>query len=183
MTNSGNIPDSERWLPLVGFEGSYLISDQGRARSLPRTVIDENGTLRQLKGKMLTCGIGANGYPRFVAFKKGKRLTVKVHVAVMAAFVGPRPKGQEVRHLNGVCSESNLKNLEYGTHVENMADMMAHGRWKSPARVAPKLGRAAVLEIRARVLEPTSILASKFNVATQTIRMVQRGKLLAHLVD
>ena len=50
-----------------------------------------------------------------------------VHRIVMAAFVGPRPPGKEVRHLNGDGSDNRISNLRYGTHAENMRDMEAHG--------------------------------------------------------
>lgn len=50
-----------------------------------------------------------------------------VHSLVLEAFAGPRPEGQEVRHLNGVRTDNRLENLAYGTSSENKADLVAHG--------------------------------------------------------
>ena len=38
----------------------------------------------------------------------------------MEAFVGPRPEGNEVLHLNGNPSDNRLENLKYGTRRENI---------------------------------------------------------------
>lgn len=51
-----------------------------------------------------------------------------VHQLVAAAFIGPCPEGQEVRHWDGDPSNNAASNLLYGTHAENMQDMVRHGR-------------------------------------------------------
>ena len=59
-----------------------------------------------------------------------------VHRLVMEAFVGPRPDGFEVRHLNGNGADNRLANLAYGTRTENIRDALAHGTWHSERRQA-----------------------------------------------
>jgi hypothetical protein len=54
--------------------------------------------------------------------------TVFVHQAVAAAFLGARPDGLVVRHLDGNPSNNSLMNLRYGTSAENAYDRIAHGR-------------------------------------------------------
>lgn len=39
--NGGDV--MEEWKPVVGFEGSYEISNYGRVRSLDRIITDKNG--------------------------------------------------------------------------------------------------------------------------------------------
>jgi len=43
----------------------------------------------------------------------------KVHQAVLEAFVGPCPFGEQVNHKNGVVTDNRLANLEYCTPSEN----------------------------------------------------------------
>jgi hypothetical protein len=51
-----------------------------------------------------------------------------VHSLVAEAFIGPRPIGLEVRHLDGDSTNNAVDNLRYGTHAENMQDRVKHGR-------------------------------------------------------
>lgn len=105
---------TENWLPVVGYEDKYLVSDHGRVQSLR-------------SGKYL--GSKGNPYPMI---RLGS--TIKpVHQIVMEAFVGPCPEGQLVRHLDGGFRNNHLSNLVYGTQAENMQDKQLHGRdyWKN----------------------------------------------------
>ena len=44
---------------------------------------------------------------------------VKVHVAVMLTFVGPRPEGLVINHIDGDKTNNALDNLEYCTQLAN----------------------------------------------------------------
>ncbi len=57
----------------------------------------------------------------------GKRTGIKVHHMVAAAFLGPRPDGTEVRHLNGKPADNRPMNLAWGTRSENQLDSVRHG--------------------------------------------------------
>ena len=46
------------------------------------------------------------------------------------AFIGPRPKGKEVRHLDGNGKNNALSNLEYGSSYQNKIDNTLHGKYK-----------------------------------------------------
>ena len=43
----------EQWKPVVGYEGLYEVSDQGRVGSLDRICRDKNGLAKKFKGKIL----------------------------------------------------------------------------------------------------------------------------------
>lgn len=108
----------ERWLPVVEFEGSYEVSDQGRIRSLPRS--HTPGGIRP------SWNLG-RGYRRIVLFRDGKRIGRLVHQLVLEAFVGPCPPNHECRHLNGAHGDNRLENLAWGTRSENANDRVRHG--------------------------------------------------------
>jgi len=42
-------------------------------------------------------------------------------------FIGPRPPGAEVRHLDDDKTHNNAENIAYGTRMENTADAIANG--------------------------------------------------------
>jgi hypothetical protein len=117
----------ERWLPVPGYEGSYEVSDFGNVRSVPRVRNCRNGT-RLAPGCDLKPFPDQSGYPWVRLSLPDKSVARRVHTLVLAAFVGPRPAGMVIRHLNGIESDNRLENLRYGTHSENSKDIVLHGR-------------------------------------------------------
>lgn len=107
------------WLPVVGFEGRYEVSDQGHVRSVPRVVYTSDGRRQPVAGKVLSPCLDGNGYP--CVGIAGKR--VRVHVLVLEAFAGPRPDGMHGCHADDVKSNNAAANLYWGTRVDNMRDM------------------------------------------------------------
>lgn len=147
-TDSPVGPVCERWLPVPGWEGLYEVSDAGRVRSLSRAFVRRNGVRAEHLGRILTPTVDV--YP-FVSLHSpdGARLKRRVHSLVMEAFVGPRPNGAHVRHLNGEPADNRLVNLTYGTPKENHDDMVRHGRQARGSGIPQaRLDEAAVAEIR-----------------------------------
>lgn len=118
----------ERWRAIVGFEGRYEVSDQGRVRSLDHFVrIVRHGVEdeRPVKGRVLRPGRMKSGHVSVAIGKGNSRL---VHQLVLEAFVGPCPAGQESLHRNHTPSDNRLLNLFYGTRSENLRMDYAVGR-------------------------------------------------------
>lgn len=108
----------EQWADVPGFEGTYWVSTEGRVLSRRR---------HRSPGGLLTPG-SDRGYPTVAlqALTQPRR-TKHVHRLVAQAFLGPRPAGMEVRHLNGDAGDPRLVNLRYGTRKENAQDTLLHG--------------------------------------------------------
>lgn len=106
-----------RWLSVVGFP-HYEVSDEGQIRSVPRY---------RVRGGLLRLNT-SNSYPSVYLYNDTGKHTVKVHVAVTRAFLGPKPEGMETRHLDGNKTNNSLSNLVYGTSAQNREDTVAHGR-------------------------------------------------------
>lgn len=117
---------SEHWRPVVGYEGIYEVSDQGRVKSLDRTVETSLG-LRKYRGRVLTSGTNRHGYPLVALADTGIVRSKKVHRLVLEAFVGLCPEGMEACHGNGVRSDNRLDNLRWDTRRENHLDIIRHG--------------------------------------------------------
>lgn len=108
----------EDWLPVVGYESLYWVSDSGRVWSKQR-VGSHGGILRTPPD--------AKGYPQVDLARDGKRVHRYVHHVVTDAFLGPIPPGLERRHLDGNPGNNQLGNLEFGTQSANSLDSVRHG--------------------------------------------------------
>lgn len=119
----------ERWLPVIGFEGIYEVSDQGRVRSLDRTVPHGHTGTRRAAGKYLSPVIDSGGYP-FVHLGRRPQRRVRIHVLVLETFVGPRPAGLYGLHGDDNKTNGRLSNLRWGTQSENISDAWVNTRRK-----------------------------------------------------
>lgn len=127
---------NERWLPVVGYESSYEVSDQGHIQSLDRvqTIPGRWGKPieRRLRGQMLKPKPLPSGYLRVSLAGND----VYIHIAVLEAFIGPCPSGEEACHGNGTNSDNRLTNLRWDTHEANerdkersVIDKRTHCKW------------------------------------------------------
>lgn len=117
----------ENWLPVVGFEGVYEVSDRGKVRSVSR--VDPHPRLIHVRriGKPRQLSEMRNGYLRVTLSHLGRSIQVSVHRVVLEAFVGPCPAGMEACHANGVRNDNHLENLRWDTKLSNAADRTKHG--------------------------------------------------------
>ncbi len=99
----------EDWKPVVGYEGRYDVSDQGRVWShVTNRILRPCPTSRGYLSVVLSDG----------SIPKQPR-TFTVADLVLAAFVGPKPDGYEVDHGRRGKQCNALTNIEYVTHAEN----------------------------------------------------------------
>jgi hypothetical protein len=103
------------WVPIPGHPG-YLVSNDGR-------VFGKRGRL--LKPTPHSKGFG---HQRIKLVREdGRRIEMYVHTLVAQVFIGPRPNGMEVRHLDGNAADNRPANLAWGTRSENQSDAVRHG--------------------------------------------------------
>lgn len=122
----------ESWLPVVGYEGLYEVSDHGRVRSLDRVVLGRNRTGRVLA----ICYAGRRRVPQVSIGRDGVIRHRKIHQLVLEAFVGPCPPGMEGCHNDDDTQNNHLSNLRWDTRSANEIDAFRNGKkaWngKSP---------------------------------------------------
>lgn len=98
---------------------------------------------------------------------------------ICAAYHGPRPKGKEVRHLDGTRQNDAPYNLAWSTHAENCADKISHGT----AQRGEKNGNGKLTEAQARQAksrlasgEAAPEIAKDYGVKRATIYNIKYGK-------
>lgn len=163
----------ERWLPVVGHEDRYEVSDNGRVRSLRAKY-----RLRAIP-KILTPGTDRYGY-RFVnlAVAPHRYTSQRVHVLVLAAFVGPRPTETHMSaHADADRGNNVLINLRWATQAENEADKIPLGlKIEGSKHYAAKLSEADIPVILDRLkAETQQQVAASYGVGRQTISQIARG--------
>jgi len=139
--------------------------------------VSANGDIRNMRtGYVLKPISSPSGHVH--VFLNGQR--VRVHHAVLLAFVGPRPEGMETRHLDGDPTNNVVTNLAWGTRGENAADTRKHGRLRTLRRARARLTSDQVAEIRTRVGKASlRDIAAEFGVSHTTVRGIATGRLWA----
>lgn len=183
---------TEIWKPVVGHEGAYEVSDQGRVRSRDRIVQqliargpDRSRTVsRRMRGRLLRpVKAKSGGYLRvsLSAGSTGSRIK-KVHQLVCEAFIGPCPHDQMPLHGDGDPTNNRLNNLRYGTGRENVADAVAHGTFVlGEARSQAKITAADAGAIKS--LLPTVSMARlgrAFGISSSAVAQIRDGLTWKH---
>lgn len=101
------------WRPIA--EGLYEVSSDGRVRRVGR---DSKG--RPVRGGELKLQRVWTGYLHATLCVGGKSARRYAHALVAEAFIGPKPEGAQVNHINGRKDDNRRENLEYVTRSENM---------------------------------------------------------------
>jgi DNA-binding XRE family transcriptional regulator len=175
----------ERWLPVESFE-HYEVSDLGRVRSIDRIITVASpygGTyIRRMRGRVLRPSLyeGQYGYLLVSVYQDKQVTKCYVHRLVAAAFLGPCPPGEQVRHGPNGKLDNRASQLCYGTREKNAGpDRERDGTllYGESSPVA-KLTEAQITEIRARYAAGGICqrdLASELGVSRGNISVITRG--------
>lgn len=169
------------WRQIPGYEGLYEVSDAGEVKTVARVQTRSNGTKLTVRSIVRKPRRTSKGYLVVDLSAPGGCKTHTVHKLVALAFIGPRPEGMELRHLNGNPQDCRLCNLQYGTRLENAADRIAHGRqFRGEGSPMAKLTEAQVLAIRS-ANQPQAIIAKAYGVSQKLISLVRRRVIWRHV--
>jgi len=167
---------SETWRSIVGYEGIYDVSDNGRIKSLARKDIAG----RQLRNRVLKPRV-TRGYEYVELYKGGRSKNKRVHRLVLDAFVGSCPDDMECRHLDGNSRNNNLDNLQWGTIIENRQDSVLHGTIpRGGSNGQAKLMEEDVIWIR-QLGAPQEKIARCFGVSVALVSLIKSRKRWRHV--
>lgn len=171
---------NERWLPVVGWEGLYEVSDLGKIRSLPRVGV----RIRRIySGVPVKPQTAPNGYLTVYLNGVGRaRKRAYLHRIVLEAFVGPAPDEHECAHNDGDKRNCRLSNLVWKTRLENVADKFLHG--SQP--IGESCYNSVLTEKRIRIIRSSTgasdaELGKRFGVGPATIYKVRHRISWKHI--
>ncbi len=170
---------AEEWRDVVGYGGSYQVSNLGRVRGLSR--LDDRG--HKVRGRILKPGVGkSNGYEYVNLHRPGVNgyTSRYVHQLVLLAFGEAPLPGQEVRHDDGTRRNNRRSNLLWGTRQENVDDAKRHGTiQRGSAKWNAVLNEKSVRRIRSLCAEGVSqhAIARMYGVYQQTISAIKLRRL------
>ena len=107
----------EEWVPVLGSEGSYEVSNLGRIKSVERWIERTDGKRNHIMERILTTTRINSGYITVQLGRNGGKYLV--HRLVWEAFNGPIPPGMQVNHINEDKTDNRLENLNLMTRSEN----------------------------------------------------------------
>ena len=160
----------EEWKPIVGYEGFYEVSTEGRVRSLPRATT-HGGILKPI--------LNNQGYASVHLSREGKDKIYRINRLVAQAFI-PNPDGKpEVNHKNGVRDDNRVDNLEWATTSENnlhACRVLGRGHW-SRGKKLPFSPRKLTWEQVENIKKDTRsqrAIAREYGVSHSTIGHIKR---------
>jgi hypothetical protein len=172
----------EEWRPVLGYEGIYSVSNTGRVRSETRPRFYRGIlTARTRPGRETSIRMTSRGYLVAALCVDGKRTEIPVHILMLEAFVGPRPKGMLGCHRDDIKTNNTLSNLRWDTHAGNLADAIANQRIRrGETSGTARLTEKQVREIRADARKQAEI-AKDYGVHQSYVSHIKSRRLWAHL--
>ena len=117
----------ELWRDVIGYEGYYQVSDDGRVRSMVRLTPTATAAGVRTPWRVLRYGRNNQGRLQVTLSREGATRRFQVHRLVLEAFAGPCPEGLEGLHNDGNHLDCRIGNLHWGTHTENMRNKTRRG--------------------------------------------------------
>lgn len=174
----------EEWRPVAGYEETYEVSSLGNVRSIDRVVTHLNrwGTTTDTRkqGKALrpllspTCryhivNLHKPGVPR-----RGASSVQLIHKLVAHAFLGERPEGHQIHHIDGDRFNNRANNLQYKAAHAHASE---HHMGNIPGNAKLTLDQAE--EIRRLCAAGTAThreIARQFGVSFATVTFIKQRK-------
>lgn len=168
---------TETWKAIVGAEGRYEVSDQGRIRRVLAGKATRVGRILKLhvrpKDNRVAITLRVNGANK----------SNSVHRLVAESFIGPCPPGKEVNHLDGDPANNKVENLEYVSRRENMQHAFKLGLVsvaQGEEHHFAQLTTEQAIIIR-HCSAPVRMMARVFGVSRSTISNVKKCRTWKHI--
>lgn len=113
--------EGEVWMPVVGYEELYSVSNLGRVKRNARSWRSgrKGCRFKHLDESLVAQRMNAYGYKICTLCKDGVKKTKRVHVLVAMAFIENSMDKPVVNHKDGNKAHNEVSNLEWMTTKEN----------------------------------------------------------------
>ncbi|MGG0793148.1 NUMOD4 domain-containing protein [Brevibacillus laterosporus] len=116
----------EEWKPILGYEGSYEVSNTGRVRSVDRYTRTKGKPILK-RGVEKTKKEDKDGYYRVWLSRESKKKSFFVHRLVAIAFLSNPESYPVVNHKDGDKKNNHVTNLEWCSHAHNVKHAFSLG--------------------------------------------------------
>jgi len=119
------------WKNIIGYEGSYIISEFGDVVSLERVVVMKNGVKRPVQRTEMSPTLRKDGYLSLPLGLRNKRKTNYIHILVACAFLGHTPDSHNtiIDHKDNDKLNNHKDNLQITNVRHNSSkDQFRHNR-------------------------------------------------------
>lgn len=172
----------ERWLPVIGFEKLYEVSDFGRVRALERRHPGKRGGMYIRRSKIIKTSIlKRTGYVGVTLRDKKIEKHYLLHRLVAIHFIKNGFNKKEVNHISGNKTDNRYFNLEWVTSSENKKHAFSLGLLcqKGERHASNKLNNEDVVSIFSSKL-PVEQLANQYGVSANSIYNIRSGLTWGH---
>ena len=182
ILDSSSVTAEEIWKEIPGYSGRYFVSNFGKIKST--ISFDSIGRPRNPKimKKVIEKRRGIGIREKIMLVDDcGNKKVFKVHYLVMLSFWGETPKGQGIRHIDGNGLNNHISNLSFGTHLENMDDMVNHGK----SRRGEKNNKCVLTEKIVKYIKSLDfskrgsqrVFCKKHNINPSTLNAILTGRI------
>ena len=170
--NKGKVGERPEWRPIPRYAGKYEAGSDGSIRNASTGYVLSSNARNDGGYIVVRPSTGRNSRTRFV------------HILVAEAFIGPKPDGLDVNHINGDKADNRPANLEYVTRSQNMMHAQRTGLVDVAARrTACALSRSTldiedVRQIRSLLADGADAksVAARFGVRTYVVNNIRSGR-------
>lgn len=165
---------------------NYMESEWHIIVDFPRYQISKDGSVMRIStGRILkTTSNGKYGYQHVGLWQcNGDGYRKYVHVLVAEAFIGPRPVGLQIDHIDGNPKNNHLSNLRYLSPHENNQASLERGNWIGERNGMARLTERDIYNIRDLVKNGNTLsyVARLFMISFQHVSDIFHRKRWAHL--
>jgi hypothetical protein len=172
-------PFYERWHSIQNFEESYEVSIFGRIKSLPR-MARYRDSIRSVPTRILRQTIRNHGYLTVMLSSDAGIQNHTVHSLVAEAFLGPRPFGLVVHHIDFNKLNNYASNLAYISFHENLEHrILSRGEDHYLAKL--RNGDIPRIRLLASQGRKVSQIAEMFGVSSATVSDVIARRSWVHI--
>jgi hypothetical protein len=165
----------ERWLPVIGYEGAYEVSDMGRVKRAEGSAQRRNAK----PGRLLAPVPNKDGYLQVCLSIGGVHVMRRMHRLVAEAFLGRQPVQMQVNHINGKRGDNRVANLEWCTCKDNIQHAWRSGRCHyGEAHHGSKITNQTAAEIKRMLAsgEAVASVASHYGLGRSLVHHIAAGR-------